>query len=59
LSSNYEWRDLAVVFSVVNVDKFTFVGSSWMQPVIEVGQVDEVNAVNLATDRAPSQAGAL
>jgi len=59
LSSNYEWRDLAVVFSVVNVDKFAFVGSSWMQPVIEVGQVDEVNAVNLATDRAPSQAGAL
>jgi len=59
LSSNYEWRDLAVVFSVVNVDKCTFVGSSWMQPVIEVGQVDEVSAVNLATDRAPSQAWAL
>ena len=59
LSSNYEWRDLAVVFSVVNVDKCTFVGSSWMQPVIEVGQVDEVSAVNLATDRAPSQARAL
>ena len=59
LSSNYEWRDLAVVFSVVNVDKCTFVGSSWMQPVIEVGQVDEVNAVNIATDRDLSQAGAL
>ena len=34
LSSNYEWRDLAVVFSVVNVDKCTFTGSLWNEPVI-------------------------
>jgi lipopolysaccharide transport system ATP-binding protein len=36
LSSNYEWRDLAVVFNVVNVDKFLFVGSLWNEPVITI-----------------------
>jgi lipopolysaccharide transport system ATP-binding protein len=36
LSSNYEWRDLAVVFNVVNVDKFVFVGSLWNEPVITI-----------------------
>ena len=36
LTSNYEWRDLAVVFSVVNVDKFQFVGSLWNEPVIMI-----------------------
>lgn len=36
LTSNYEWRDLAVVFSVVNVDKFQFVGSLWNEPVIRI-----------------------
>ncbi len=36
LSSNYEWRDLAVVFSVVNVDKFHFAGSIWNEPVIKI-----------------------
>ena len=36
LTANYEWRDLAVVFSVVNVDKFVFVGSLWNEPVIKI-----------------------
>lgn len=36
LTSNYEWRDLAVVFSVVNVDKFQFAGSTWNEPVIRI-----------------------
>lgn len=36
LTSNYEWRDLAVVFSVVNVDKFQFAGSLWNEPVIRI-----------------------
>ena len=30
LSRNYEWRDLAVVFGVVNVDKANFVGTNWL-----------------------------
>lgn len=32
---NYEWRDLAVVFSVINVDKSNFVGVSWLPPQME------------------------
>jgi lipopolysaccharide transport system ATP-binding protein len=30
LTRNYEWRDLAVVFSVVNADKANFVGTNWL-----------------------------
>jgi lipopolysaccharide transport system ATP-binding protein len=30
ISNNYEWRDLALVFSVVNLDKATFVGVTWL-----------------------------
>ncbi len=36
LVNNYEWRDLALIFTVANLDKPTFIGSSWMQPLIEV-----------------------
>jgi lipopolysaccharide transport system ATP-binding protein len=36
LIDNYEWRDLALVFEVVNVDKPVFVGSSWMDVEIRV-----------------------
>lgn len=35
LGINYEWRDLALVFNVINVDKTTFVGSAWIQPKVE------------------------
>jgi lipopolysaccharide transport system ATP-binding protein len=35
VSQNYEWRDLAVVFSVVNADKQNFVGVSWLPPKME------------------------
>ena len=36
LANNYEWRDLALVFNVVNVDKTFFVGSMWVEPAIKV-----------------------
>lgn len=36
LGANYEWRDLAYVFEVVNVDKETFIGSTWIHPIIEI-----------------------
>lgn len=36
LSGNYEWRDLAAVFSVVNVDRFPFAGCLWNEPVISI-----------------------
>jgi len=39
LTSNYEWRDLAFVFDVVNIDKKQFDGSLWIEPNIEVVQI--------------------
>ena len=32
----FEWRDLALVFSVVNVDQNGFVGVAWLPPKLEV-----------------------
>lgn len=36
MTANYEWRDLALVFNVVNIDKTQFAGSLWNEPIIEV-----------------------
>ncbi|CAH6808537.1 ABC transporter ATP-binding protein [Vibrio chagasii] len=36
LTKNYQWRDLALVFNVVNIDKTHFAGSSWNEPVIRI-----------------------
>lgn len=36
LTNNYEWRDLACVFEVANIDKVRFVGTAWLHPIIEV-----------------------
>jgi len=36
LVNNYEWRDLALVFTVANQDRDPFVGCAWVPPVIEV-----------------------
>jgi len=38
LVNNYEWRDLALVFTVVNMHYPFFIGSTWMQPSITVEQ---------------------
>lgn len=35
ISKNYEWRDLALVFNVVNTDKEVFVGVAWLPPTLE------------------------
>ena len=35
LNENYEWRDLALVFDVVNLNKTYFVGSTWNEPKIK------------------------
>jgi lipopolysaccharide transport system ATP-binding protein len=32
IANNYEWRNLALVFNVVNVDKDKFVGVAWLPP---------------------------
>jgi lipopolysaccharide transport system ATP-binding protein len=38
LANNYEWRDLALVFDVVNLNKPHFAGCAWIDPVIEVSR---------------------
>lgn len=35
ISKNFEWRDLALIFNVVNIDKQNFIGVSWIPPVLE------------------------
>lgn len=32
LVNNYEWKDLALVFNVINIDKSNFVGCAWIDP---------------------------
>lgn len=36
LINNYEWQDLALIFSVVNLNKNYFEGSSWINPMITI-----------------------
>lgn len=36
LVNNYEWRDLALVFSVINLSRTHFVGCTWLDPQVEV-----------------------
>src|SRR5471030_131436 len=36
LVNNYEWRDLALVFTVVNMRRPHFEGCAWIEPVIEI-----------------------
>ncbi len=36
LSGNYEWRDKALIFNVINTSKEAFVGSSWIEQKVEV-----------------------
>ena len=36
--NNFEWRDLALVFKVININKSTFVGVAWIDPTIAITQ---------------------
>lgn len=36
VSKNYEWRDLAIVFNVINTNKPEFIGSNWLSPSIQI-----------------------
>ena len=38
LVNNYEWRDLALVFEVVNINKEHFAGCAWLDPEIGILQ---------------------
>jgi lipopolysaccharide transport system ATP-binding protein len=35
IGDNYEWRDLALLFNVVNMSEKTFVGLAWIPPTVE------------------------
>jgi len=35
IAQNYEWRDLALVFNVMNIDKEAFVGVAWLPPTLD------------------------
>jgi lipopolysaccharide transport system ATP-binding protein len=39
VAGNYEWRDLAYVFTMVNPAHSPFVGTSWLPPSLEVSRV--------------------
>lgn len=39
LTANYEWRDLAFVFNVINIDKPHFAGCSWNEPKITIESI--------------------
>lgn len=36
LADNYEWRDLAFLFIVMNMNRNEFVGCSWLEPTVEI-----------------------
>ena len=36
LTANYEWKDLAMIFNVVNISRANFIGLNWMPPKVEV-----------------------
>ena len=36
LINNYEWRDLALLFTVSNNDKPYFIGTAWVPPSIRI-----------------------
>lgn len=38
LTNNYEWRDLALVFNVVNQTQTHFVGCAWIDPIFEISR---------------------
>ena len=36
LENNYEWRDLALIFNIINISKPHFNGVAWIDPIISV-----------------------
>jgi lipopolysaccharide transport system ATP-binding protein len=40
LSDNYEWRDLAFLFIVMNMNRKEFVGTSWLEPKVQVMRLE-------------------
>jgi lipopolysaccharide transport system ATP-binding protein len=40
LGINYEWKDLALLFTVINVDKKIFQGSCWLESTIKIADYE-------------------
>jgi lipopolysaccharide transport system ATP-binding protein len=38
ISGNYDWREKEMIFEIVNVDKYTFVGSQWNPMTFRIGK---------------------
>src|SRR3990167_1369876 len=38
LDKNYEWRDVALIFHVINIDKQQFIGGTWLPPAVAVNR---------------------
>ncbi len=38
LADNYEWRDLAAMFNVINMNRRPFVGCNWLEPSVEINR---------------------
>lgn len=36
ITHNYEWRDLALTFTMVNTSHAEFVGTAWVPPIVEI-----------------------
>lgn len=36
IAKNYEWRDMALIFNVINTNKATFVGVAWLPPRVKL-----------------------
>ena len=39
LINNYEWRELALVFNVVNMNKALFSGCAWLDPTLKISEL--------------------
>lgn len=34
VGKNFEWRDRALIFNVINIDKDAFIGTAWLPPIV-------------------------
>jgi lipopolysaccharide transport system ATP-binding protein len=59
LVNNYEWRDLALVFTVANTQRATFVGMAWIQPQITISARGRADASAATRADAGQEPGAL
>ncbi len=41
LAHNYEWRDLALLFNVVNINRTHFAGCNWLEPEISIKEFEK------------------